>query len=215
MPSITATLPPVGLKAYFSFKDPIAGQIRSKLITTDTKIPLEVTSVSSMIEMRTFDMRNPYTYVYMPLGLTETDFDQDYANDVSIITFRHLGPKNTVSYVRVPLNYISQYSETLDITYMNKCLVIDLGKQHTLLDTTVVFSELSDVILSKLGIICDMKEVQIGEVDVLTQIDHESLETVRQNAITVRKPLSVKYEELAHAHSQLLARLQALNITLE
>lgn len=214
MPAVTASLPPVGLSAYFVFKDPAADYVRSRLTLSDTKIGLEITSITSMAEMRSFDLRDPYQVVYLPLGLTESDFEEDYRNKVPILTFKHTSLQSVVTYLRIPLNYLQSYSETLDITYMNKCIVIDMGKLPTALDSTVIFSELTDVIRRYLGVNADMKEVSVGEVDVIDQASHDMLETIRQNAITVRKPLSVQLEEVSLAHSQLLGRIQSLGITL-
>lgn len=214
MPTVTASLPPVGLKAYFVFKDPIADFVRSRTSSNDTKVSLEITSIVSMDEMRLHDFRDPYQYVYLALGLSEVDYAEDYRNKVPVITFKHTSLLNKETYMKIPLNYLASYSDVLEITYMNKCIVMDLGKLPTTLDTTVLFSELSDVVQKLSGVSPVIKEVSVGEVDVVSQPDHEIMETVRQNAITVRKSLAVRYEELNTAHSQLLARIQALNITL-
>lgn len=214
MPTITVSLPPVGLKAYFSFKDPVADYIRGRITSSAIKIPLEIVSIVDMNEMRTFDLRDPYRFVYAPIGLTNYDYEEDYRNKIPVVTFKHVSLQSAVTYIKIPLNYLAGYSEVLEISYMNKCIVMDLGKLPTTLDTTVLFSELSDVVQKLSGVTPEIKEVNVGEVDVVTQPDHEILETVRQNAITVRKSLAVRYEELNTAHSQLLARIQALNITL-
>ena len=71
MPDITVTQPSVGLEARFTFKDPAARYIKSKLNTQEDMILLTATSISNMRELIELDMRNPFQDTYAPLGLND------------------------------------------------------------------------------------------------------------------------------------------------
>ncbi|WP_396190565.1 hypothetical protein, partial [Flavobacterium sp.] len=76
------------------------------------------------------------------------------------------------------------------------------------------FEDLSDFIKTHLGVEPELKEVNIGETEIVSQVDHDTKETVRSNLVTVRKTLSVRLTEMTLKHDQILQRLSDLNISL-
>ena len=214
MPDITVTQPSVGLEARFTFKDPAARYIKSKLNTQEDMILLTATSISNMRELIELDMRNPFQDTYAPLGLNDFQYQEDLKNEVPLITFKHTGLSNKVTHIRVPLNYIQDYDNVSEIKYINKLIVMDLGSVYKELDTSVIFTDLKDFITTRLGIVPSVNEVSIGEPESISQTDHETKETIRGNLVTVRKTLSVQLEEVTLKYDQVLQRLTDLNITL-
>lgn len=214
MTDITVTQPSVGLEARFSFKDPAARYVRNKLNITEENILLTATTVSNMKELVELDMRDPFQDAYYPLGLTSYQYQEDLKNDVPLITFKHKSLSGVVTYLRIPLNYVEDYTNVSDINYINKLLVIDLGSVYKELDTSVIFNDLADFITTRLGIVPEINEVSIGDIESISQMDHDTKETLRTNLVTVRKTLSIQLEEVTLKHDQLLQRLQDLNITL-
>lgn len=214
MPDITVTQPSVGLEARFTFKDPAARYIKSKLNTQEDMILLSTTSISNMKELIEVDMRNPFQDTYAPLGLNDFQYQEDLNNDVPLVTFKHTGLAGKVTHIRVPLNYIQDYDNISQIQYINKLIVMDLGSVYKELDTSVIFTDLKDFITTRLGIVPDVNEVSIGDPELVSQVDHETKETVRGNLVTVRKTLSIQLEETTLKYDQVLQRLSDLNITL-
>lgn len=214
MPDITVTQPSVGLEARFTFKDPAARYIKSKLNTQEDMILLTATSISNMRELIELDMRNPFQDTYAPLGLNDFQYQEDLKNEVPLVTFKHTGLSNKVTHIRVPLNYIQDYDNVSEIKYINKLIVMDLGSVYKELDTSVIFTDLKDFITTRLGIVPSVNEVSIGEPESISQADHETKETIRGNLVTVRKTLSVQLEEVTLKYDQVLQRLTDLNITL-
>ena len=214
MPDISVTQPSVGLEARFTFKDPAARYIKSKLNTQEDMILLTATSISNMRELIELDMRNPFQDTYAPLGLNDFQYQEDLKNEVPLVTFKHTGLSNKVTHIRVPLNYIQDYDNVSEIKYINKLIVMDLGSVYKELDTSVIFTDLKDFITTRLGIVPSVNEVSIGEPESISQADHETKETIRGNLVTVRKTLSVQLEEVTLKYDQVLQRLTDLNITL-
>lgn len=214
MPDVTVLAPTVGTEAYFTFKEPINYYIQNKLNISNVFIKIKVISVISMRDTIHNDLRDPYTDLYLPANIKETEYKQDLIDNVPIVSFLFKNSKGINKYFRVPLAYISSMSEITDIEYNNKLIVLDLNKLPAEYDTTVFFQELKNFIETRVGIVPSIKEVSIGEVELVDNVEHEIRETVRQNMITVYKTLSVRLEEITIKHDQLLNRLQALNITL-
>lgn len=214
MTDITVTQPSVGLEARFVFKDPAGRYIRNKLNITEENILLTAVTVSNMRELVEVDMRDPFQDAYYPMGLTRTQYEEDLKNEVPLITFRHESLSKTISYLRIPLNYVEDYSNVAEIGYINKLLVIDLGSVYKELDTSVIFPDLKDFITTRLGIVPDVKEVGIGDIESVSQVEHDTKESLRTNLVTVRKTLTIQLEEMTLKYDQILQRLQTLNITL-
>lgn len=214
MPDITISQPTIGLQARFSFKDPAARYIKSRLNTADNTIALTVSGVADMQELIDVDMRNPYQDAYVPMGVDEYLYQQDLRNKVPLITFKHEGLNGKLTHIRVPMNYIQEYGNIADINYINKVILIDLGIVPELLDTSVIFTDLNDFVLTRLGVNTEIKEVAIGNKEVISQADHDTREVVRGNLVTVRKTLLTKLNEVQLKYDNLLARLSQLNISL-
>lgn len=112
------------------------------------------------------------------------------------------------------MNYIESISSISNIEYINKLILLDLNRLPTTVDTTIFFTELKDFIETRLGIIPEIKEVNIGEIELVDPTEHERRETIRRNTVTVYKTLSTRLEEMTLLYNQLLIRLEQLKITL-
>jgi hypothetical protein len=110
MPSITISQPSIGLEARFSFKDPAGRYVKSKLNTSIDNITLTVVGVSNMKEMIEVDMSDPYQNTYVPMGLSDFLYQEDLANSVPLVMFRHVSVSDKVTHFRIPMNYIDSYS---------------------------------------------------------------------------------------------------------
>lgn len=214
MTPITVSTPSVGLRAYFTFKEPFQTYIQNTLGVTEEFISLDVISVADMEEMVQLNAVDPYHAVYSSAGVTVYDYEQDYLNKVPIVTLKYTPAGSAHKFVRVPLNYIVSHDSVLNVTYVNKAIIIDLGIVDANLDTSVVFTEIIDLINGQLGLQSEVKEVSTGEPSMLTNSEHEMRQTVINNRKTVFKSKATRLIEVEHAYDQVLLRLQALNITL-
>jgi len=214
MPEITVNIPSVGLEAYFTFKDPINIYLKNKFNLDSLTTKLKIISIISMKDMIRNDLRDPYTELYVPANISEVEYKKDLLDNVPIVSFSFRNIDGIEKFIRSPLNYIDSISNITNVEYLNKLLVIDLNKLPKDVDTTIFFTDLSDFIESRLGLVPSIKEVNIGDVELVSQTEHETRETIRANMITVYKTLSVQLQEITLKHDQLLNRLQTMGIVL-
>lgn len=214
MPDMTINTPSVGLEAYFTFKDPISYYIKNKFNLNSLSMKLKVISVISMKDMVRNDLRDPYTELYEPATISEVEYKKDLIDNVPIVSFSYTDRLGVERYIRSPLNYIDTVSNISNIEYNNKLIIIDLNKLPNELDTSIHFSDLSDFIESRIGIVPEIKEVSIGNAELVDTVENVTRETIRKNMVTVYKTLQIRLEEAELRHDQLLQRLTALGISL-
>lgn len=214
MPDITVNVPSVGMQAYFTFKEPINYYIRNKFNLNTLAVKLKVISVISMRDMIRNDLRDPFTELYDPASITEVDYKKDLLDNIPIISFSYIDRLGVERYIRSPLNYVDTISDVSNVEYINKLLVIDLNRLPKDLDTSVFFSDLADFVESRLGINPEIKEVSVGEVELVDTNEHTTRETVRTNMVTVYKTQAIRLNETQLKYDQILLRLREMGISL-
>lgn len=214
MPDVTVNTPSVGLEAYFTFKDPVNYYIRNKYNLNSLSIKLKVISVISMKDMIRSDLRDPFTELYDPAKIPEVEYKKDLIDNIPIISFSYRDRTGVERFIRSPLNYIDSVSNISNKEYVNKLLVMDLNRLPKELDTTVFFADLADFVESRLGVAPQIKEVAVGEVEMVDTIEHETRETIRKNMVTVYKTQQVRLEEALLDKDQILNRLAEMGISL-
>lgn len=214
MQTVTITCPTIGLEAYFTFKEPVARSLQNRLGVNVSQILLKVSAINEIKEMLQSELRDPFLEAYSPAGIEQAQYNQDLIDNLQILTFKFTAPNGSVRYVRVPMTYVSGYDSVVDIVYLNKTLVVDLGPQHQDLDLTAVHDDLIDFVKTRLGITPMLKEVSIGDVVKITSEEHALREALRAGEVTVHKTNSVELEELRLKYHNLTTRLQQLNIAL-
>lgn len=211
---ISVNVPSIGLQAYFTFKEPFNTFFKAKYNLDSLTIKLKVISVISMRDMIRNDLRDPFTELYETVGISEVDYKTDLLDNIPIVSFSFKDLSDVEKYIRCPLNYIDSYSNVSNIEYINKVFVIDLNKLPIDLDLSVYINDLKDFIESRVGLTPDVKEVSIGDVELVDLNEHSTRETIRTNTITVHKTISTQLQELNLKYNELLNRLQTLGITL-
>lgn len=214
MPDITIKTPSIDLEAYFTFKEPINYYIRNKFNINSLAVKLKVISIISMKDMIRNDLRDPYSELYIPAGISEVEYKKDLIDNISIISFSYVDRNGVERYVRSPINYIDSISSITNQEYLNKLIMIDLNRLPKDIDTSVFFNDLKDFIETRIGIVPSIKEVTVGDVELVSEAEHATRETIRKNMVSVYKTLSIQLEEANLRHDQLLHRLSVMNISL-
>lgn len=214
MPDITTSPPTVGQQSYFRFKQPVLSFIQNKLNTDETAIKLKVIGVNNLRSLLEAELRDPFVDTYSPMGINVEEYRKDVLNDVPLYVFSYLNMGGKTVYIKAPLNYILDYTDSLDITYTNRLIVMDVGKLPATVDTTVIFRDLGDFFYDKLGVRPLVKEVSVGEPEVVTREDHELRESIRKQSITVSKSNKALLEEISLKYNELVRRISDLNIVL-
>lgn len=206
--------PSVCSSGYFIFKEPLNTYLKNKFNLDPLTVKLKVSGIISMKDMIRNDLKDPFSELYAPAGLSEIDYKKDLIDNVPIISISFIDILGVERLIRVPLNYIESISSVSDIEYMNKLLVIDLNKLPAVVDTTLFFNDLSDFIQSRMGLTPSIKEVNVGNIELVDTIEHTTRETVRINTITVYKTLATQLTEANLRYDQVINRLTALDIHL-
>lgn len=214
MPDISVIPPAIFQEAYFSFKEPVAKYVRNKLNTIDVSIKFSVTSVMSMRELLEVELRDPYKEVYGVLEISDYEYRKDVLNNIPIYTLRNVSMTGVVSYLRVPLNYISEYGSVSDIFYTNRLLVIDLGKLPKDLSLDYIHTDLRDMVQTRVGVSVMIKEVSIGNPDKISMEEYKTREAIRVNSISVRKTTAYLLAEITHKYNEVIRRLTEMGISL-
>lgn len=214
MPDVTINVPSISQESYFTFKEPINTYFKNKFNLDSLTIKLKVISIISMRDMIRTDLRDPFSELYIPAGLNEIEYKKDLRDNINIVSFSFRDLAGIEKYARCPINYIDSISNISNKEYINKMIILDLNRLSSDFDTTVFFNDLSDFIESRIGIIPNIKEVNIGDVEFVTPDEHNIRETVRSNMVTVHKTLSTQLQEANLRYDQVLQRLQVMNITL-
>jgi hypothetical protein len=167
-----------------------------------------------MRDMIRNDLRDPFSEIYVPAGLSELEYKKDLRDEIAIISFSFVDIQGITKFCRCPINYIQSIADISNKEYINKMIVLDMNRLPSDLDTTVFFSDLADFIESRLGVVPAIKEVNIGDVEFVSPDENVVRETVRTNMVTVHKTLSTQLQEANLRYDQMVQRLQDLNISL-
>lgn len=214
MVEITVSAPAVGQEAYFKFKNPVLTYVQSKLNTNEASILLKVIGINNLRGLLEAELRDPYVDTYAPMGIGVQDYRDDVLNDIPLYVFSYRDMGGNIVYLKAPLNYIQEYSGTLDINYTNRLIVLEMGKLPATLDTVVIFQELQDLVYDKLGVTPTAKEISIGEPEKIERADHELRESIRKQSIQVAKSTKAALAEITHKYNELTARLSDMGIVL-
>lgn len=214
MPDITVNIPSIGMTSYFTFKEPINTYFKNKFNFDALTAKLKVVSIINMRDMIRTDLRDPFSELYIPTGLNEIEYKKDLRDNVSIISFSFKDLLGIERFARCPLNYINSISDISNKEYINKMIVLDLNRLSVDFDTTIFFNDLADFIESRIGIVPNIKELNIGNVEFITPDEHNTREIVRTNMVSVHKTLSTQLQEANLRYDQVIQRLQNMNITL-
>lgn len=214
MSEVTVGLPNIGTLAYFGFKEPFNTYITNTFNINISSVKLEVVSIISMSDRIRTDLRDPFTDIYDPAGLTEVDYKLDLNDEISLISFRYIDDTGVERNFRVPHNYLSSTEDVSNIDYLNRLLVLDLGKLPSDIDLSPIYNDIKDFITSLTGVEPELKDVTIGDVEFLSQDEHETREIIRSSNTTVHKTLLTRLEECTESRDEILLRLEQIGISL-
>lgn len=152
-----------------------------------------------------------YTTFYQPMGLSEAQYQADRALGANIITLA--SPSNPTIYV--PDTYIEAYPFLGDIKYSHVVLSVSLGVVPDKMDLTFVRSQVAAVVSDTIGVVPTVNVAVAPSTGLVTQAQHQVLETARNAAITNRKTdraRLIELQALVDAQQQRIAGLEQIII---
>jgi hypothetical protein len=152
-----------------------------------------------------------FTLYYQPMGLDRSVYEADRALGADIITLASA----THPTIYVPSTYIVAYPFLGDIKYSHVVLSVSLGALPDAMDLTFVKAQVAAVVSDSIGVVPTVNVNVAPSTGLITQIEHQILETARQAAITNRKTDRAKLIEmqtLIDAQAQRIAGLEQIII---
>jgi len=147
---------------------------------------------------------DPYELYYKPYGVSKEIYEIDYSSDVRIIALQSYAGQ----VVKVPSSYVRGLPDPGGVVYLMRALSVVLNALPADIDLQALKQDISDLIVSRLGIECTIQEVSYGADITLTVDQHRALSTHRSTVAAQPKNNLVRLNEL-----QLLCTNQAQTIS--
>ena len=213
MPVKLCALPTLGSSGYWRFKETIEVNIYN-LHGIDTKTtPLYLVGVTSFKEVLNNSQIDPLSKIYLPYGLTELDFHNDFKNDVALVVLESRNQTNNIR-VTLPVSSVVESPKLTQIPYLNTAFVIDLGDLPEGIDLTLHHEQIKEFVESLVGVNTQIKQVQFSEPVYKTVEEHEQSEQDRMASATIKdthkslhEKLQVSYDRLKTSYYDLVDRI--------
>lgn len=184
-------IPPVNLKGSFKFAPPYDTLLKEDQV-------YEVVSVRNIKEL--YDSgEEPFSTIYVPVGLTIDDFNNDANLKIPIAVFTTTGE----DYFYVPVTKILSMPKIIGVKYQELILAVSLGTVPVDLNLNLVKDIIRDTVRDVIGIITDTKTVKASAVILKTYTEDDIYSAQLASRITVNKSYKTKLTE-AEQHIQLL-----------
>ena len=170
-----------GLKGKFEFKSPVSNIL-------DENLEYEITSTKGLQESYN-NKEDPLVTIYGVLGIDETAFNTDLANDVTIVGLRKIGGNR---YFYVPATYITSIPNVNGIKFVERLLVMSIGLAPVDLDLTQLKNIIKDKIKTSTNLEVQIKELENSGIEILDQIEYDTY-MLRYNSLASKEK---SYEEL-------------------
>lgn len=190
--------PPLRVKGAFTLKAPWV---------SESGVIYECVAIRrfSELEMAGVDVYSAY---YQPKGLDRATYEADRTQGASVVTLvaaAHLT-------IEVPDTYIDAYPQQDYVPYHTVVLSLSLGPVADANDLTFLMSQVAGAVSDVYGITPQVLQHTFPLDTVVTQAQHDALETARQAAVATRKTDRARVLELQaqlQATQEKLAGLEA------
>lgn len=174
-------LPDIGSVGIFTLKAPYDVLIKQNVVYTCKAIRNLNDCIAEGLD--------PFSYYYESMGLTETDYETDLKNDVSIVS---LQTKNG-EWLYIPSNYIIKFPNMNGVVYRAIMLGISLGALPDTMKLDALKTSISNLVYDTIGITSVLKEVVISIPSIVSKENHDTIETARiaKTSITMSDTLKL------------------------
>lgn len=162
-------------------------------------------------EIRTFDElvrlgRDVLTDVYLPNGLSEKDYEDDFKKEASIVTLKPIGGEPYY----VPSTFILTYPGMKGSGYSTKLIVLEVGLVPTAFSIEDLKVNLAEVVKDSIGVDAIVSEANQVNDKSLTPQQQVELEKARRLAIENYISPAKKVESLEERLQEVIAERDAL-----
>lgn len=153
--------------------------------------PLEeytVTAVRSINEIMTDD---PLNNIYIPVGLTITDMEEDVKNGIPIVALVNTGGE----YIYVPADKFLTIPLINGKKHQEKLITISTGLLPKDFDLNTLITSIEDLVYNTTGSESEAMVIENSAILILDDVETKKLELYRENIITIKKSNKTRYEE--------------------
>lgn len=191
-------IPTIGSSGIFVLKTPL-----DNLITSSEKYTcLALRKITEYIANNE-DVKD---IAYIQNGLTESDYNIDYMNNVIIVSLQ----SETGHWLYIPSTYIESYPLTNGIAYRAVMIGVSLPSIPANKDLSSIEASISNLIVDNLGITPIVKTVETSRVVLISKELHEETELERNIVINNTTTDTARYNKLLQEHQDALDKIAAL-----
>jgi len=154
---------------------------------------------------------DPLNEIYIPVGLTSVEYNQDLDDRVSIITF--IGDGNEV--LHIPESYVNSYPSVNGVIYQSKAIAINIGPIPENEDINYLITEIRDLIHSHTGITAEGEIIANSAKTKVSYADHDTIMTARNAAKTLYMGYRQRYIDLLAQLGSYSAQITSLECVIE
>ena len=173
-------LPDIGSSGLFTLKAPYNTLVKPNVMYTCKAIRNLNDCIAEGLD--------PFGYYYESVGLTETDYNIDLKNDVSIVSLQ----TKDGEWLYIPSNYIVKFPDMNGIVYRAIMLGISLGAVPDTLKLDALKTSMTNLVYDTLGVTSIVKEVVISVPAIVSKENHDMIEIARHNKATINMSDSLK-----------------------
>lgn len=191
-------VPALNSSGSFEFKKPVSDKLNHQSVFTCKSIR----KISELISTGVDVLKEYYT----PLNIQLDSFNEDKANDVSIV-----GLYNDVSsWFYVPSSHILSYPDNSGVPYRRTALTINLGPLEENYDIDTLKDLFQQLAKSELGIDSEVRSVFISERAMVKRDVHESILKTRKARIKLEETVFMELANSRKTVSDLISKNKIL-----
>lgn len=191
-------LPVIGSSGVFTLSSPFD----SKVQPGERLFCKSIRSLSDYLA----NNEKPFDDIYKPVGLEQSDFDEDVAEDMHIVSLQN----GEGYWVYVPAKYIVNYPVVNGVPYTYRSLAVALPALPIDLSSSQIETAIQNVINDLLGVDCVIRTIETSREIMVTDSIHNQRETerfVRMNGNTTDR---ARFIRLTQQFNDLQVKYQAL-----
>lgn len=190
-------IPALNSSGTYQFKKPFSDFINSQTVYQCKSIRKISELISSGV--------NVFNTYYSPYNIQSLVYEEDKANDISIIGLYN----DTAKWLYIPTTFINAYPDNSGVPYRRMAYAIDIGPVEESFDLTTLNDNLTNLVKTNLGITPDIRIVSLSKPSMVRYEDHVAIQNMRQGRINVESTL---YVELANTKQSLETALTKIKM---
>lgn len=191
-------IPPVGAKGFYVFAAPF----NTLALPDDEYTCRAVRNLSDYIN----NNEDALSIVYLQAGLTSTDYQNDLAVDMMIVSLQ----SQVGHWLYVPVRFIESLPQTAGIPYQNKVIAINIGAVPATQDFTALQTALSNTVAGMYGVTPQIQIVVTSKTSLVPYATDQQIQQARQGRITMATTESAQIKVLQTQNAALQTKLSAL-----